>query len=93
MRQVHEGKETEDLAKGLLSGLPRLYRVGIGRNSVWERRTQSKEGGTDEFLVQRMHKAEVPSFYDAGSTFPLLDDVEHDEYPSMKDVLKLLKEL
>lgn len=93
MRRVHECEETEDLVKELLAGLPRLYRVGIGRNSVWERRTRWKEGDTEEFLVQRLHRAGVPPFYDAGSSFPLRIHDEREERPAIKDVLKVLEDL
>ena len=88
--RVHESKGTEDLVKGFLSQLPNLSRVGIGRNLVWERQTRWKEGNTDELLVQRLHRAGVPSFYDAGS---LPNQGEHDEYPAIRDVVKLLEEL
>ena len=82
-----------DLAKVLLSELSSLYRVGIGRNSVWERQTRWKEGDNNELHVQTLHRARVPSFYDAGSSHPLVDLGVWDEYPAAKDVLKLLKEL
>ena len=82
--------EMEGLAKELLSELPGLYRVGIGRNSVWERQTRWKEDHSDVFHVQRLHKASIPSFYDAGSSRPF---VKYDEYPAIKDVLKILEGL
>jgi len=93
VRRLHENKETEILVKEFLFALPGLYRVGMGRNSVWERQTRWKEGDTDEFLVQRLHKARVPSFYDAGSSFPLTSQGEGDKQPAIRDVLKLLEEL
>jgi hypothetical protein len=93
IRQVHESEETEDLVKELLSGVPGLYRVGIGRNSVWERQTRWKEGDTGQFLVQRLHQAGTPPFYDAGSSLPLPDHDELDGHPAIKDVLKVLEEL
>lgn len=94
IRQAHESEETGDLVKEFLSEFPSLYRVGIGRNSVWERRTRWKEGDSDEFLVQRLHGAVVPSFYDAGSSFPLSNLGEHDHtYPAITDVLGVLEEL
>lgn len=94
VRRVHGSEETEALVKGLLSELPGVYRVGIGRNSVWERRARWRGDDTDESPVQRLHEMEVPSFYDAGSSFPLPDqDEEHDKNSTIKDVLKVLKEL
>lgn len=93
VHRLHESEETEVLMKELLSALPGLYRVGIGRNSVWERQTRWKEGDTDELLVHRLHRARVPSFYDAGSSFPLAYEGEGDKKPAIKDVLRLLEEL
>jgi hypothetical protein len=49
------------------------------------------ERGTDEFLVQRLHETRVPTFYDAGSSFPE-EQWEYDEPPA-RDLLKLLEEL
>jgi hypothetical protein len=92
VRRLHKNKETEGLVKELLSALPCLCRVGIGRNSVWERQTRWEEGVTDEFFVQRLHKAIVPSFYDAGLSLPPADE-ESDERPRIEDVLELLEEL
>jgi hypothetical protein len=88
-----KNEETLALAKELLSELPGLYRVGVGRKSVYERQTRWKESDTDEFVVQRLHKARVPSFYDAGSSFPDIDQGEYDEPPATRDLLKLLEEL
>ena len=93
VRRLHENEETEALARELLSALPGLYRVGMGRNSVWERQTRWKEYDADGFLVQRLHKARVPSFYDAGSSLPLISQGEGDRQPAIGDVLLLLKEL
>jgi len=92
VQHLHESKETKTLVKEFLSKLPDLKRVGMGRNSVWERHTRREGGDSDEFLVQRLHKARVPSFYDAGSSQPWLATEDHD-YPAIKDVLKLLEEL
>jgi hypothetical protein len=92
VRRFHEGEETEELVKEFLSGLPGLYRVGMGRNSVWERRTRWKtEDDSDEVLVQRLHKSIVPPFYDAGSSLPGTSQGQYDEQPAIKDVLKLLE--
>lgn len=93
VRRIHESEETEALVKECLSALPGLYRVGMGKNSVWERQTRWKEGDNDEFLVQRLHKARVPPFYDAGSSFPLPNQGEGDKQPTIKGVLKLLEQL
>jgi len=93
VRRLHESEETEARAKELLSTLPGLYRVGMGRNSVWERQTRWKEYGADEFHVQRLHRARVPSFYDAGSSLPLTNLGEGDKRSAIGDVLMLLKEL
>lgn len=93
VRRLHESEETEVLAKELLSALPGLYRVGMGRNSVWERQTRWKEHDANEFLVQRLHKARVPAFYDAGSSLPLTNLGEGDRRPAVGDVLVLLREL
>ena len=81
------------LAKELLSELPGLCRIGIGRNSVWEQQTRWKEGDNNVFHVQRLHRARVPSFYDAGSSHPSIDLGAYDEYPAIKDVLGLLETL
>ena len=93
--RIPKSKETEGLVKELLSALPGLSRVGVGRGCVWERQTRWKEGDTDEFFVQMLHKAKVPSFYDAGSSLPFTMGThgEPDEHPEIKDVLKLLEEL
>ncbi|KAF9648603.1 hypothetical protein BDM02DRAFT_2236047 [Thelephora ganbajun] len=93
VRRLHESEETEALVKEFLLALPGLYRVGMGRNSVWERQTRWKENDTDEFFVQRLHKARVPFFYDAGSSLPLTSQGECDKQPAIRDVLKLLEEL
>ena len=93
VRRLHENEETETLAKELLSALPGLYRVGMGRNSVWERQTRWKEHDVDEFHVQRLHRARVPPFYDAGSSLPLTNLGEGDKRSAIGDVLMLLKEL
>jgi len=93
VRRLHESEETESFVKELLSALPGLYRVGMGRNSVWERQTRWKEDDADEFPVQRLPKARVPSFYDAGSSLPLANQEEGDKRPAIRDVLKLLEEL
>ena len=93
VRRLHENEETEALAKEFLSALPGLYRVGVGRNSVWERQARWKEGDTDEFCVQRLHRASAPSFYDAGSSLPLMNQEEGDKHPAIRDVLGLLEEL
>lgn len=93
IRRLHETEETKGLVKEFFSKLPGLHRVGIGRNSVWERQTRWKEGDNDEFFIQKLHRARAPSFYDAGSSNPFTDIVEFDEHPAVKDVLKLLKEL
>ena len=94
IRRIHEGEETKVLVKELLSALPGLYRVGMGRNFVWERQTRWKEDGADGFHVQRLPKAEVPSFYDAGSSVPLIDpeDVD-DQRPVVGATLMLLEGL
>ena len=91
--QLHESEEMKGLAKELLSELPGLYRVGIGRNSVWERQTRWREGHSGVFHVQRLHKASIPPFYDAGSSHPFVDLGAYDEYPAIKDVLKVLEGL
>ena len=93
VRRLHENEETEVLMKEFLRALPGLHRVGMGRNSVWERQTRWKEGDTDEFLVQRLHKARVPPFYDAGSSFPFVLQGEGEKQPAIGGVLKLLEEL
>ena len=93
VRRLHESKETKALVKDLLSALPGLYRVGMGKNSVWERQTRWKEDGTDELLVQRLPIAIVPSFYDAGSSLPPEYQEEGDKHPAIRDVLTLLEEL
>lgn len=93
IRRLHESEETKGLVKEIFSKLPGLYRVGVGRNSVWERQTRWREGDNDESLIQRLHQARVPSFYDAGSSHPLVDAGRYDEHPAIKDVLKLLGEL
>ena len=92
VRNLHENEETEALVKELLSAFPSLYRVGVGKNSVWERQTRWKEDGTDEFPVQRLHVATVPAFYDAGSSLPL-GTHGGDDKPAVRDVLELLEEL
>ena len=92
VRRLHENEETEVLVKGLLLALPGLYRVGMGKNSVWERQTRWKEDDTDEFFVQRLPRARAPSFYDAGSSFPLTNQGV-DKPPAISDVLRLLEEL
>ena len=92
VRRIHESGETKILVKELLSALPGLYRVGIGRNSVWERQTRWKEDGVDKFDVQRIPRAEVSSFYDAGSSFPLINP-EDDERPVVGDTLMSLEGL
>ena len=79
------------LAKELLSGLPSLCRVGIGRNSVWEQQTRWKEGDNSAFHIQRIHRAGAPSFYDAGSSHPSMDLGAYDEHLVIKDVLGLLE--
>ena len=93
VRRLHESKETEALVKELLSALPGLYRVGMGKNSVWERQTRWKENGTDGFFAQRLPRARVPSFYDAGSSLPLANQEEGDKRPAIRDVLILLEKL
>ena len=93
IRRLHENEETKGLVKELLSKLPGLHRVGVGRNSVWERQTRWKEGDNDEFRIQRLHQVRVPSFYDTGSSHPIVDVGKYDEHPAIKDVLKLLGEL
>ena len=93
VRRLHESKETEALVKEVLSALPGLYRVGMGKNSVWERQTRWKEDGTDEFFAQRLPRARVPSFYDAGSSLPLENQEEDDKRPAIRDVLILLEKL
>ena len=93
VRRLHESEETGVLAKELLSALSGLCRVGMGRNSVWEWQTRWKEHDVEEFLVQRLHRAKVPSFYDAGSSLPLTNPGEDDKRPVIGDVLMLLKEL
>lgn len=93
VRRLHESEETEALVKEFISALPGLYRVGMGRNSVWERQTRWKEDGADEFLVQRLNRAKVPSFYDAGSSLPLTNPEEGNKRPAIGDVLVLLEEL
>jgi hypothetical protein len=93
VRRLHESEETEVLAKELLSALPGLYRVGMGRNSVWERQTRWKEYDVDKFLVQRLHSARVPPFYDAGSSLPWTNLGEGDGQPAIGNVLMLLRGL
>ena len=79
--------------KEFLSALPDLYRVGMGRNSVWERQTRWKENDTDGLFVQRLHEARAPPFYDAGSSLPLATQAGVDGQPAIRDVLRLLEEL
>lgn len=93
VRRLHESEETEALVKELLSALPGLCRVGIGKNSVWERQTRWNEGNADAFVVQRLHKSEAPPFYDAGSSLPVPNQEEGDKQPATSDVLRLLEEL
>jgi hypothetical protein len=93
IRRFQEGKETEARVKEFLLALPGLCRVGIGRNSVWERQTRWEEVDVHEFLVQRLHQARVPPFYDAGSSLPFPDEEEGDEPPAIRGVLELLEEL
>ena len=93
IRHLHEGEETQALVKELLSALPDLYRVGMGRNSVWERETRWKESDTDGLFVQRLEEARAPPFYDAGSSHPLEDRRGGDRQPAIRDVLTLLEEL
>ena len=93
VRFVHENEVTVELAKMFLSSLPGLYRVGVGRNSVWERQTRFREDGVDGLVVQRLDRTVVPSFYDAGSSLPEMDQVEYDDPPAIKDVYKLLEQL
>ena len=92
VRRLHESAETEALVREFLSSLPGLHRVGMGRNSVWEHQTRWKEDNTNEFPVQRLHKARVPSFYNAGSSLPLANQEEDDKQPAIRDVLKLLED-
>ena len=73
--------------------LPSLCRVGVGRNSVWERQTRWKEDDTDEFFIQKLHRAKVLPFYDAGSSLPLAIQEEGEDRPAIGNVLKLLEEL
>ena len=94
VRFVHENEVTVDVAKMLLSRLPGLYRVGVGRNSVWERQTRwREEGAANGLVVQRLDRAVVSSFYDTGSSLPEMDPVEYVDPPPIKDVLKLLEEI
>ena len=91
VRRLHESNK--DLVKELLSALPGLYRVGMGKNSVWERQTRWKEDGIDEFFAQRLTRARVPSFYDAGSSLLFANKEEGDKRPAIRDVLTLLEKL
>ena len=93
VRRLHESEETEALVKELLSSLPYLHRVGMGRNSVWERQTRWKENDTRGLFVQRLHEAGAPPFYDAGSSLPLANQGGGDRQPAIRDVLSLLEEL
>jgi hypothetical protein len=55
-------------AREIFKACPNVYRVGIGRENVWERRTPCNMGeGEDEGpQVQLLEKDNVPDFYSAG---------------------------
>ena len=95
-RSPNEREEAEAPVMELLSALPGLCRVGIGRFSVWERETRWKGDCLDELHVQMLPRAKTPSFYEADSPLSLKNGEEEnttrdDGEPSIGDVLMLFK--